>query len=45
MGVLRELLEKKSEEGVNVLASSNGVADGASAVGIAGVDRLVEEDD
>lgn len=45
LGVLRELFEKERQEGVDVLASSNGVADRAAAVRIANVDRLVQEDD
>lgn len=43
--VLWELLEEKSEEGVNVFTSSDGVVHRATAVGKAGVNRLVQEDD
>ena len=45
LSVLRELLEEEREQSVNVLASSNCVADGAPTVGVAYVDRLVKEDD
>lgn len=43
--ILGELVEEEREKGVNVLASSDSVADGATAVGVADVDRLVQEDD
>lgn len=42
--ILRELLEEESKQGVNVLASSNRVANSVVAVGVANVDRLVQED-
>lgn len=44
LSVLGELLEEESEEGIDVLASSDSVADGVIAVGVAHVDGLVEED-
>ena len=44
LGVLGELVEEEGEKGVDVLASSNGVANGTAAVGVADVDGLVEED-
>lgn len=43
--ILGELVEEECEKGVDVLASSDSVADGATAVGVADVDRLVQEDD
>lgn len=45
VSILWELLEEKGEQSVDVLACSNGVADGAATVGEADIDRLVEEDD
>ena len=45
LGVLGELLEEEGEEGVDVLASSDGVADSVAGVRVADVHRLVEEDD
>lgn len=45
MRVLGELLEEEGEEGVDVLASSDGVRDGGTGVGEPGVYGLVEEDD
>lgn len=42
--ILRELLEEESEQGVNILASSNRVANSVVAVRVANVDRLVQED-
>jgi len=42
--VLWELLEEESKECVNILSSSNGIADRATAVRIAHVDWLIEED-
>ena len=44
VGVLRKLLEEKREQSVHILASSDSIADRASAVGVARVDRLIEED-
>lgn len=44
-GILWELLEEQSQEGVNVLASSDSVADGAARVRVTNVDGLVKEDD
>lgn len=44
LGILRELLEKESEEGVNVLASGDGAAN-AVTVRVTSVDWLVKEDD
>lgn len=44
LGVLGELLEEQGKESVDILASSNGVTDGGTAVGVADVDGLVEED-
>jgi len=43
--VLGELLEEESQEGVDVLASSDGVGDGAATVRVADVDGLIKEDD
>ena len=42
--VLWELLEEEGEECIDVLASRNGIAHGAAAVGVADIDRLIEED-
>jgi len=42
--VLWELLEEESEECIDVLASRNGIAHGAAAVGVADIDGLIEED-
>jgi hypothetical protein len=42
--IFGELLEEKSEKGVNVLGSSAGFANGATAVGKPDIDGLVEED-
>ena len=39
-----ELLEEEGEECIDVLASRNGIAHGAAAVGVADIDGLVEED-
>jgi len=38
-----ELLEEKSEERVNILASCDGVADRATTIGVTNIDWLVEE--
>ena len=43
--VLRELLEKERQQGVDIFASGDGVTDGGTTVGVANVDGLVEEDD
>lgn len=45
LSVFRELLEEQGKESVNVLAGSNGVADGGPAVGVSDVDGLVKEND
>lgn len=45
LGVLWELFEEEGQQGIDILAGGRGVADRASAVGIANVDGLVEEDD
>jgi hypothetical protein len=45
LGVLGELLEEECQQGVDVLAGGCGVADRASAVRVANVDGLIEEDD
>lgn len=45
LGVLWELLEEESKKGVNVLASSDSVADRAAAVRVTDVNWLVKEDD
>ena len=45
MSVLGKLLEKQGEESVNVFAGGNGIADRATAIRKASVDRLVQEDD
>jgi len=42
--VFRELLEEKGQESVDILASSDSVANRAATVGVADVDWLVEED-
>lgn len=42
--VFWELLEKESEECVDVLASCDSVADGASAIRIANIDWLIKKD-
>ena len=44
LSVLGELLEEQGQESVDILASSNGVADGGATVRVADVDGLVEED-
>ena len=44
LGILRKLLEEQSKQGVNVLSSSNSVADSTAAVRVANVDGLVQED-
>jgi hypothetical protein len=44
LAVLRELLEEQSQESVDVLASSNSVADRGATVGVADIDGLVKED-
>jgi hypothetical protein len=44
LAVLRELLEEQCQESVDVLASSNSVADRGATVGVADVDGLVKED-
>jgi hypothetical protein len=43
--VFRELLEEKSKEGVDILASSDSVANRAAAVRVSDIDWLIEEDD
>ena len=45
MCIFRELLEEQSEKSVDVLASSNSVADGAFTVRKTHVDWLIEEND
>jgi hypothetical protein len=45
LGVLGKLVEEEGEQGVNVLAGSNGVANAATRVREANVDGLVKEDD
>lgn len=45
LGILGELLEEEGEQGVNVLAGGDRVADGTATVRVADVDRLVKEDD
>jgi hypothetical protein len=44
LGVLGELLEEESEESVDVLAGSDGVADSVAGVRVADVDGLIKED-
>jgi hypothetical protein len=44
LGILRKLLEEQSKQGVNVLSSSDSVADSTAAVRVANVDGLVQED-
>ena len=43
--VFGELFEEESQESVDVLAGGDRIADRASTVGEADIDRLVEEDD
>jgi hypothetical protein len=45
LGVLGELVEEEGEKGVDVLAGSDSVAHGTTAVGVANIDGLVKEDD
>lgn len=45
MSILRELFEKEGEEGINVLARSNSIANRSSTVRIACIDRLIEKYD
>lgn len=45
MSVLGKLLEEKSEQGVHVFTSGDGVGDRGAGVGEAGVDWLIEEND
>lgn len=45
LGILRELLEKQGQQGVDILASSTSIADCVAAVGVADVDWLVKEND
>lgn len=45
LGILGELLEEEGEQGVNVLAGGDRVADGTATVRVADVDGLVKEDD
>lgn len=42
--VFRELLEEEREQSIDILASSNGITDRRTAVGVANIDRLVKED-
>lgn len=44
LGVLWELFEEEGKKGVDVLSGSNGVADGATAIGVTDIDWLVKED-
>lgn len=44
-GVFWELLEEQSQESVNVLSSSDGVADASTGVAVADINGLIEEDD
>lgn len=43
--VLGELLEEEREEGVDVLSSSDGIGHRSGGVGVADVNRLIEEND
>lgn len=45
LGVLGELVEEEGEEGIDILASSDRVAHGATAVRVTDIDGLVKEDD
>jgi hypothetical protein len=45
LGILGKLVEEESEEGVNVLASSDSVAHGSAAIRVTNVYGLVKEDD
>lgn len=45
LGILRELLEEQSQQGIDILAGSRSVADRVFAVRVADVDGLVKEDD
>jgi len=42
--VLWKLLKEESKKSIYVLASSNGIADRTTTVGISDVDRLIQED-
>lgn len=42
--VFRELLEEEREQSIDIFASSNGITDRRTAVGVANIDRLVKED-
>lgn len=43
-GIFRELLEEQREQGVDIFASGNSVADAGTTVGVSNVDRLIQED-
>ena len=45
LSILRELLEKEGEKGVDVFAGGDCVRDGTAGVGEADIDGLVKEDD
>ncbi len=45
LGVLGELVEEEGQEGVDVLAGGNRVADGRAGVRVADIDGLVKEND
>lgn len=45
LGILGELVEEEGKKSVDVLASSNSVADGSATVRVADIDGLIKEDD
>lgn len=45
LSVLGEVVEEQGQESVDVLAGGDSVVDGVAAVGVASIDRLVDEDD
>ena len=45
LGVLRELFEEQCEQSIYIFACCDRIANGAAAIRVANVDRLVEEDD
>jgi hypothetical protein len=45
LGIFRELLEEQGQQSIDVLASSNSVANTAAAVRVTNVDGLIQEDD
>lgn len=43
LGILRKLLEEQRKKGINILSSSNCIADRVTTVGVPNVDWLIEE--